>query len=73
MFIFVSQVVNFGVLELNFQESEICFLDSVEGPPTDYKSLGENLGVVRHGSGIETSVLSYDGTSILTGARLRAA
>jgi len=45
----------------------------VEGPPTTLKLLSERIDVVRHGSGIETSVLSYDGTSILTGARLKAA
>ena len=45
----------------------------MEGPDTKKKLFPEKENVVRHGSGIETSVLSYDGTSILTGARLRAA
>jgi len=36
---------------------------------TEEKVAEEISGVVRRGSGIETSVLSYDGTSIPTGAR----
>ena len=36
-----------------------------------HKKVAEEIsGAVRYGSGIETSVLSYDGTSIPTGARL---
>jgi hypothetical protein len=45
----------------------------VEGPDTREeirdKVAEEISGVVKRGSGIETSVLSYDGTSIPTGAR----
>jgi len=49
----------------------------VEGPDTREeirdKVVWEIQIVVRQSSGIETSVLSYDGTSISTGARRKAA
>jgi hypothetical protein len=38
-----------------------------------FKVAEEISGAVKYGSGIETSVLSYDGTNIPTGARLNAA
>ncbi len=44
-----------------------------EGPDTTIKVVGEIPIVARQSSGIETSVLSYGGTSISTGARLKAA
>jgi hypothetical protein len=50
-----------------------------EGPDTSGKLFYQNkvvreiLIAVRQSSGIETSVLSYGGTSISTGARLSAA
>ncbi len=59
MYIFVSQVVNYGTQALNCQTSKITISSSEEGPPTAIKSSFERKIVVKQGNVTETTQLSW--------------